>query len=309
MKRKIRFLGWIMLLLLVAGCQKEEWEIYEIAGVNEDTAYFDYSGNIYEMNSGESYSRKEAEQSKKFLFYGTEYLLCYEETCHRDFMSFDEDVYRTKDEDITFYFRAGTNELSGIFAQNGTMRITGEITKEREEYLRLTEDILEEYISTDEYEVTCQTKVTVFKTQGEIGTREYRTEEGFYVPREECETAKYVITYRRYIGGYPSSDVAIVTLDEAGGLKQLNIGETNAFRSLNVPRLSEKDITEKVSEKLNSICKEGYEIEKFAQSFSLCIDEEGKLYFMVSVFPTVKKTETNVAAEGLCVFVLAPKGK
>ncbi len=308
MKQKKGILTFLILMMaLMAGCQRENWKVYEIAGETMDTECFEYSGDVYGLPQVADYSRSAAEKNKTFTFQGEEYLLSYNETCSRDLLSYHEDMYRMEDTGTTFYFRTDTGKLSGIFTNGTALEITEQKPEGKEEYLQLATDVLKEYIPVGEYEVICETELTIFEKQGSIGQRSYRTEPDFYVPVDETETANYVIAYRRYVGGYPSSDMAVIVLDEAGKLQRLNIGEINAFRGKTAFQVEEKYMEEQVGKKLKSLCKTGYEIESFSHSSILCIDDEGKPYFMVSVFPEIKKTETKEIRNEMCVFIFAPE--
>lgn len=308
-KRKVIAVLFVLVLLSLAGCQKENWTVYEIAGADEDTVCFDYSGETYELSSIADYKREAAETSSKFVLGKQEYALRYDETCNREFLSYHEDIYKTEDKNATFYFREDTGDLSGVFVKGKALTISENKPKVKEDYLQLAESLLKNYIPVEEYEVTYETDITIFEASGELGQRSYRTEEGFYIPENDNETASYTITYTRYIGDYPSTDIAVVILDEEGGLKRLNIGEINAFQNKDVPTLSMEEINTLVEKKLGEVCKEEFAIQSFEQSASICISAEGEVYFLVSASPIVISKETKEEIQESCMFILAKKHK
>ena len=133
-KRKVIAVLFVLVLLSLAGCQKENWTVYEIAGADEDTVCFDYSGETYELSSIADYKREAAETSSKFVLGKQEYALRYDETCNREFLSYHEDIYKTEDKNATFYFREDTGDLSGVFVKGKALTISENKPKVKEDY-------------------------------------------------------------------------------------------------------------------------------------------------------------------------------
>lgn len=245
-----------VILFFAQGCGNEtDIRVYEYLEANMDTQCFDYSGETYNMDVGDSYIRAVDKQEKNISYFEKDYNLIYQESWNREFISYSEDIYSAEDENVEFYFRTDTGNLSGILAHEKGIQVTEEKPEGEKDFFALAENVMENYISTDEYELSCTTQVSVIEREGEIGSRSYRNENSFYLPVNETESVEYIFTYTRYIGGYPSSDMARVTFSEEGLLINLIVGEIEGFRNNEVLEVEETIVKKAVGEKLKSICK------------------------------------------------------
>lgn len=297
---------WIVLFSLVlvfAGCgNKAKLHVYEFP--NDESTILNYTGDLYNYPKAERYVDDSATSNISFEFKGTQYELTYYDTRRKEFIPYEEENYKNSD-GVEVAFKKGTNQICAIRSENGLRISDLENPGTEEEFRRISDSFVKDYISMDDYICSLTTEVAYFLQEGEKATRWYEKKDSFYTSSSEIESVQYTFTYRRYLGDFRTNDTAKVILDPDGTLDRLILSNIGAFEGAEERLVQQDTLGTVVSEKIAAICPEGYQVEDMQSDAMACIDGTGKLFFFVEAKPTFRVASNNGHLEETCYFIIA----
>ena len=308
MKKKILLLCAFCVSIGLAACGTEnELKVYEYSGLNDDNTYFDYSGEVYRYENMIRTEEPAAEESREFHFMGEVYDLTYSETDAKEFMPYAEDYYYAGD--IEFAFVENTEKISGICCYDGSaisVRKNGNGKLEGEkDYKKIADSVAKEYINIGKYISECSSRVTVFEEKDGVAECSYKNYDYFFAGDGTESEIKYTFTYTREYKGYETCEMVIVTLNEAGQLCNLQLNAVGMFDNKKNSVVKREAIDKSVKQKMNEIFRGEYFVESVKCDTILCVNQEGKLFYLTLVDSIIEGTEPKEKTEAECVFILA----
>ncbi len=302
MKGKM-LIGLAALLFMLAGCGSEaKFHVYEYP--YDGVSVLNYTGDSYDYPKANFYTDDSAEPSASFDFNGTQYELTYYETGRKEFVPYEEEKYRNSD-GVKLSFKKGTGEFCGIESEDGLRISDLENPETEEEFRRISDSFVKDYIDIENYVCSLTTEVAYFVQEGEKASRWFETKDSFYKSSAETETVQYIFTYRRYLDAFMTSDIAEVTLNPDGTLGSLILTNTGAFEDIKGQMVQQNALDLAVLEKLNAICPQGYQIENIQSDVIVCMDEAGQLFFFVSAKVTIQVASDDKQIQESCFFIIA----
>lgn len=304
MKQKL-LVALPVLFFMLTGCGSEaKLHVYEYPAAYDESNIMKYTGDSYEYKKTDNYVDASAVQSFSFDLAGVQYELAYQDTDQKEFVPYEEENYISQG-GLEISFKKGTEEVCGIQSEDGLRISSLENPKTEEDFRRISETFVKEYIVPENYICSLATEVAHFVQEGEKASRWFETKDFFYIGSPGTESVKYIFTYIRYLDGYQTSDIAEIILNPNGTLDRMMLINIGAFEDAGERMVGRDALDRAVLEKVNAICSEGYKIENVQNDVIVCIDENGQLFFLVSAKPTIRVASNNEQLEGTCIFIVA----
>lgn len=307
MKKKVSLLCLVMIICLMACAEKNNLNIYEYSGMNDDNTYFDYSGETYRYECMVRTNESVAEETRKVRFMGKDYELTYSETDVKEFLPYAEDYYYAGD--IEFAFVENTEEISGICCYDGNAidirKNRGKKLEKEKDYKEIADSIVKEYTNIGKYTSECSTRVTLFEEKDGVAECNYKNYDYFYVRNGEEAEIRYTFSYTREFKGYETCEMVFVTLNEEGQLCNLQLNAVGMFDNKKGTVAKRADVNKKVKQKMKEICREEYLVENVMSDTILCVNQEGDFFYVALVDAMVENAESKGKIPTECVFILA----
>lgn len=303
--KRCRGLVIFILIFSLSACSKDSsLTVYEYSGLYDDSLVFSSSGDIYEDGDTGIYDNSNAPRNRVYSFFGTEYQLNYKETFAKEFFPYAEDYYyANNNSDIKFSFKENTDILTGVTFWDGVSIDPSIVLENEEDYISFANNLVDDYIVLDDYVCSVSTLVYNFVEEDGIADGSYNSYDYFYKSSSSTEHPRYTISYTKYLDGFKTCEMAVVSLNPDGSLHSLQLNAIGLFDQVKLDGFSEKMIETAVSSKLEKICNDGYRIQSNTSQMTLCIDKEGKPFFVVVAKPEITSKNTELQQE-TCIFII-----
>lgn len=306
--KKIYYLiGACVVALFGVACKSEDTlHVYEYSGWNDDTIYFDYSGETYQYENLKREAETKAPKFREVRFLGEVYELTYQDTIAKEFLPYAEDFYKVGD--IEFSFIENTDTFSGVWCYGGTSIDVGKAEKNliaEKDYKKIADDLVKEYIDIGKFTQNCSSVVTLFEEKEGIADCSHESYDGFYEKKNINEEVKYTFTYVGNFKGYETFEKVFVTLNDAGELCELQLNAVGLFDNKKESVAKIKEIEKSVKQKTKDICKDGYAIKDVNCDTVLCVNSEGKYFYLTFAESILEHLQDKIESEETSVFILA----
>ncbi len=299
-------MGVCVVALLGIACKTEDnMHVYEYSGQHDDTIYYDYTGETYQYESFKREAGTTAPKNRKIQFLGKEYELTYRNTVTKSFLPFAEDFYYAGD--MEFSFIENTDTFSGVFCYGETsidLGRTAEKLVDEKDYKAIADDLVKAYVDISDYTQKCSSLVTFFEEENGVADCWHESYDTFY-EKKANEKVEYTFTYIRNYKGYETFEKVFVTLNEAGELRELQFNAAGLFDDKKEPVAGKKEIEKKATQKMKDICKEGYAIKDVNCDIVLCINSEGKFFYLTFVDSKLEHLQDKTEGEESSILILA----
>lgn len=279
-----------MIILVLSGCAtNKEMKVMSIDGYgSEDTILI--KDEIFLEDVGyKAFIDDSVERNRKFAFLGREFSLEYVSSVRKDFTSYSEDMYMTKDGGMV-YFKKNSDELTMFATMEGLSQNILLNPSKEEDYKKISEEILAQYINLEEYEYSCMTDSPVREIIEENTEGYVNSTDGFVQDFEGNPT--YYMIYSRLYDGIPTSESAVVALNKSGDIIAVLLNSIGLFNELNNIEIDENMIDSAVEKKALSLVKDMYASQCEIHSKMLCKTNDIK-YIVVSTNINIK-TENDL---------------
>ncbi|MBR4341809.1 MAG: hypothetical protein IKP88_03700 [Lachnospiraceae bacterium] len=278
-----------LVVSLLSGCTaRKEMKIMSIDGYGSEDTVLIKDESFLEDVDYKTFIDDSIEKKRQFAFLGREFSLEYVSSVRKDFSSYSEDMYMTND-GVMVNFKKNSEELTMFAAIEGLSQDIFLNPAKEEDYKKISEEILAQYINLEEYEYSCTTDSPVKEiidgdTEGHINSVD-----SFIQDIEGNPT--YYMVYSRLYEGVPTSESAVVALNKSGDIIAVLLNSIGLFNGSDNIEVNESMIDEAVEKKALSLVKDVYECQCDIQSKMLCKNNDS--YYIVVYVNIYVKNENN----------------
>ena len=293
MRKYYRVLLYASLCCLIfTGCQrkeepdeKEPAKRYTVSiGSHPDLDAFSFDGFRVDPAEPQEFTSAAALQTRQAVLGAESKTLSYAHSSTLSMRDYASDVYTdAAGDDRVYVFKANTNALLQIYSGAGTPVIgNSEPLRTEQDFRNAAESALAGYSDANlaDLQYACTTRLI---RNTENGIEQYNANTFQTAAGPEERVSSYTFTYTKYVGGYPTTDRAMVMTDASGNIMLLQ-WNPNDFASVSSFALDPALLTQAIEDTLSAtLDTKQYALTAYDTVGTILFIEDGKPQAAVSL--------------------------